>query len=141
MFSALDTYATSLKYLGLEKEFILLQTSPYLILQRSHLVSETSKISSHGNKLHHSCSGLLHQRIRKKAKRSLKENTLVVLRSLITKGSWTIVKKREEKWISFKSVVTFPPVQMSIFKESYPLEDESTFLWEESNFWPYVTKP
>lgn len=100
MFSVLlDTYATSLKYLGLEKDFILLESSPYLILQRSHLVSKTSKISSHGNKLHHSHSELLHQRIIKKAKRSLKENMLVVLRSLITKGSWTIVKKREEKWI------------------------------------------
>jgi len=35
----------------------------------------------------------------KKAKRSLKENIVVVPKSLITKGSWTIVKKREEKWI------------------------------------------
>lgn len=54
---------------------------------------------------------------------------MVVLKSLITKGSWTIVEKEGRK-MDFPICCNFPPVQMSIFKESHPLEDESTF--EES---------
>lgn len=33
----------------------------------------------------------------------------------------------KENGFSFKSIVTFPPVQMSIFKENSPLKDESIF--------------
>lgn len=33
----------------------------------------------------------------------------------------------KENGFNFKFIVTFPPVQMSIFKENYPLKDESTF--------------
>lgn len=69
---------------------------PVLCQWHQHLPMEISyMIHVHD----YSRSWLLHERIIKKAKRSLKENIFVVLKSFITKGSWTIVKKREEKWI------------------------------------------
>lgn len=127
MFSvALDIYATALKYLGfgekkkrfptpLTQPLIAPPVKPVLCLWHQYLPMELIIMT--------------HFRIitsQEDQKRSLKEDRLVLTEIFDNKGPWTIVKNRgKENGFDFKSIVTFPPVQMSVFKENSPLKDES----------------